>query len=88
MGGIPGGYREYRLRVRADGSIGRARDELHLLDLRRLLARAAVIPTHTTDYEDAIALYRHCRQEGGDGTQANGLSHCRHSDSGQRSHTT
>ena len=35
-----------------------ARDESHLLDLRRLLARAVVIPTQTTDYEDAAALYR------------------------------
>ena len=41
-----------------------ARDESHLLDLRRLLARAAVIPTETTDYEDAAALYRRCRREG------------------------
>ena len=41
-----------------------ARDESHLLDLRRLLARAAVIPTRTTDYEDAAALYRRCRREG------------------------
>ena len=41
-----------------------ARDETHLFDLRRLLARAAVIPTQTTDYEDAAALYRRCRREG------------------------
>lgn len=41
-----------------------ARDESHLLDLRRLLARAVVIPTQTTDYEDAAALYRRCRREG------------------------
>ena len=41
-----------------------ARDESHLLDLRRLLARAEVIPTQTTDYEDAAALYRRCRREG------------------------
>jgi len=41
-----------------------ARDESHLSDLRRLLARAAVIPTQTTDYEDAAALYRRCRREG------------------------
>ena len=41
-----------------------ARDESHLLDLRRLLARAAVIPTQATDYEDAAALYRRCRREG------------------------
>ena len=41
-----------------------ARDELHLLGLRRLLARASVIPTRATDYEDAAALYRRCRREG------------------------
>ena len=41
-----------------------ARDESHLLDLRRLLARAAVIPTQAADYEDAAALYRRCRREG------------------------
>lgn len=41
-----------------------ARDESHLLNLRRLLARAAVIPTQTTDYEDAARLYRRCRREG------------------------
>lgn len=41
-----------------------ARDESHLLDLRRLLARAVVIPTQATDYEDAAALYRRCRREG------------------------
>lgn len=42
-----------------------ARDERHLRDLRGLLARAAVIPTLPTDYEDAAALYRSCRQRGG-----------------------
>lgn len=41
-----------------------ARDESHLLDLRRLLARAVVIPTVATDYEDAAALYRRCRRQG------------------------
>ncbi len=41
-----------------------ARDESHLLDLQRLLARAVMIPTQTTDYEDAAALYRRCRREG------------------------
>lgn len=41
-----------------------ARDESHLLNLRRLLARAAVIPTRATDYEDAAGLYRRCRREG------------------------
>ena len=41
-----------------------ARDESHLLSLRRLLARASVIPTWATDYEDAAALYRRCRRQG------------------------
>ena len=41
-----------------------ARDESHLLNLRRLLARAAIIPTRATDYENAAGLYRHCRREG------------------------
>ena len=35
-----------------------ARDESHLLALRRLLARATALPTEPTDYEDAAALYR------------------------------
>ena len=41
-----------------------ARDESHLVSLRRLLARASVIPTLATDYEDAAALYRRCRRQG------------------------
>ena len=41
-----------------------ARDESHLTSLRRLLARAAVIPVQPTDYEDAAALYRLCRRQG------------------------
>ena len=41
-----------------------ARDESHLLILRRLLARAAVIRTRATDYDDAAALYRRCRRQG------------------------
>jgi hypothetical protein len=41
-----------------------ARDERHLVDLRRLLARASVIPTQPTDYEEAAALYRICRHNG------------------------
>ena len=41
-----------------------ARDESHLMSLRRLLARAAVIPTLASDYEDAAALYRRCRRQG------------------------
>ena len=42
-----------------------ARDEQHLSDLRGLLARATLIPTGATDYEEAAALYRICRREGG-----------------------
>ena len=41
-----------------------AQDESHLLSLRRLLAREVVIPTRATDYDDAAALYRRCRQQG------------------------
>ncbi len=41
-----------------------ARDESHLLRLRRLLARATIIPTQAADYDDAAALYRHCRRQG------------------------
>jgi predicted nucleic acid-binding protein len=41
-----------------------ARDERHLQDLRRLLARASVLSTATTDYEEAASLYRVCRRGG------------------------
>ncbi len=41
-----------------------ARDERNLQDLRGLLARASVVPTLPTDYEDAAALYRACRRRG------------------------
>jgi predicted nucleic acid-binding protein len=41
-----------------------ARDERHLAELRGLLARAVLIPTEPTDYEDAAALYRACRRAG------------------------
>ncbi len=41
-----------------------ARDEGHLNDLRRLLARASVLPTRATDYEQAAAMYRACRRGG------------------------
>ena len=41
-----------------------ARDESHLRSLRGLLARAKVITTQTTDYDDAAALYRRCRRQG------------------------
>jgi predicted nucleic acid-binding protein len=41
-----------------------ARDKRHLYDLRRLLARASVLSTETTDYEEAASLYRVCRRGG------------------------
>lgn len=41
-----------------------ARDERHLSDLRRLLARATTVPIGPTDYEEAAALYRTCRRGG------------------------
>ena len=41
-----------------------ARDENHLNDLRRLLARASVIDLVPGDYEDAAAVYRTCRRGG------------------------
>src|SRR5919205_2571482 len=41
-----------------------ARDERHLNDLRRLLARASLLPTRAGLYEQAAALYRACRQGG------------------------
>ena len=41
-----------------------ARDERHLQNLRRLLARATVIPTQPADYDDAATLYRLCRRKG------------------------
>ena len=41
-----------------------ARDERRLNDLRRLLARAALLPTRATDYEQAATLYRTCRRGG------------------------
>mgnify|MGYP001822621608 CR=1 FL=1 len=41
-----------------------ARDERHLQQLRRLLARASSLPTEPVDYEVAAALYRTCRQRG------------------------
>lgn len=41
-----------------------ARDEQHLRDLRGLLARASLILTEPSDYEEAAALYRTCRRQG------------------------
>ncbi len=41
-----------------------ARDEQHLAQLRRLLARASLLSTTTADYDQAAALYRQCRTRG------------------------
>lgn len=41
-----------------------ARDDQHLQQLRRLLARATNLPLEPVDYEMAAALYRSCRQQG------------------------
>jgi predicted nucleic acid-binding protein len=41
-----------------------ARDEHHLDNLRRLLARCTLLPTEAVDYESAAALYRTCRRSG------------------------
>ena len=41
-----------------------ARDEGHLNDLRRLLARASALDTQPGDYEDGAGLYRRCRRGG------------------------
>ncbi len=41
-----------------------ARDEQALHSLRRLLARATLLPTEPSDYESAASLYRRCRSEG------------------------
>lgn len=41
-----------------------ARDDRQLSDLRRLLARAALLPTESIDYEEAAVLYRSCRRRG------------------------
>ena len=41
-----------------------ARSEQHLQQLRRLLARATVLPTGPIDYDHAAAIYRQCRGEG------------------------
>lgn len=44
--------------------LARARDERHLRNLQRLLARAVVLPLGPADYDDAAALYRLCRRQG------------------------
>lgn len=48
-----------RMEVLAGG-----RDERHLSNLRRLLARAVTLPIGPADYEEAAALYRTCRRRG------------------------
>lgn len=41
-----------------------ARDEDHLQQLRRLLARATLLPTESIDFDSAAGLYRSCRSQG------------------------
>jgi predicted nucleic acid-binding protein len=41
-----------------------ARSDEHLRDLRGLLARASIVATEPSDYEDAAALHRSCRRGG------------------------
>jgi predicted nucleic acid-binding protein len=51
------------LRLFRDALAG-SRDERHLHELRRLLARGTSIPTMPTDDEDAAAWYRTCGRNG------------------------
>ena len=41
-----------------------ARNEQHRRDLRRLIARAALVPMQPGDFDRAAALYRQCRRRG------------------------
>ena len=41
-----------------------ARDQQHVTQLEKLLARAAVIKTEPIDYDNAAAIYRACRKLG------------------------
>lgn len=41
-----------------------ARDEQHLHLLRRLLARATILPTTPAHYDQAASVFRRCRREG------------------------
>ena len=41
-----------------------ARDDRHLNDLRRLLARGSIVPVRALDYEEAATLFRVCRRSG------------------------
>jgi predicted nucleic acid-binding protein len=40
------------------------RDQEHLEQLRRLLARATLLPTEAIDFDTAAAGYRSCRSQG------------------------
>ena len=41
-----------------------ARDEQHRRELRRLMARATLVPMQPGDFDQAAALYRQCRRRG------------------------
>jgi len=41
-----------------------ARDQQHLEQLRRLLARATLLPTESIDFDAAAAVFRTCRSRG------------------------
>ena len=41
-----------------------ARDEQQVSELKRLIARARIIPTDAIDYENAASIYRACRRLG------------------------
>ena len=41
-----------------------ARDQEHLEQIRRLLARATLIPTESIDFDTAAGIYRSCRSQG------------------------
>lgn len=41
-----------------------ARDDIHEQKLRRLLARAVTLPTHSSHYDYAATVYRSCRRRG------------------------
>jgi hypothetical protein len=41
-----------------------ARNQEHLEQLRRLLARATLLPTESIDFDAAAAIYRSCRSQG------------------------
>src|SRR5437764_6308278 len=63
-----------------------ARDERHLNDLRRLLARASLLPTGATDYEKATTLFRTCRRNGETVRNVDRLPHRRRGHPGRRRH--